>query len=114
MSDWNFRAVAQTPIFELLGVAVTITPLTGAPIEATGIWESPDTDPEPSDGDLVRQEPIRSMAFRRSEVPVGAVAVGTVIEAPPQAEDAAELWVVDGPAQLEVETVRVILTRQLT
>ncbi len=94
-------------IFDAFGVAVTVTPSVGDPVETTGAWILPSTESAPSAFAVQRREPREVMALRRDEV--GSVPRGTVIDAPPYGSDVSQRWKVDGFDRVEADIVRVVL-----
>ncbi len=93
--------------FGVLGVDVTVTPLDGAPIPASGIWMTDSTEDRPGANPFPRKEARRVMALRRSEVPL--MPRGTVISAPNASGGEAQTWRVDGVETLEAEHWRVVV-----
>lgn len=76
------------------GVAITVTPPSGAPVATTGIWHAELVDAQPYGSDLRRKDPRRVM-----EIPLNGtlttVPRGSVIVAADKDGAAARHWRVD-------------------
>lgn len=103
------RALVLDVNFEAHGVAATVTrpAPNNIPIATRVIWVTPVTVGVPSDMDFQRNEPLRIIALKRSDVPT--VPKGTLIDAPPKAGDASQLWRVDAFDREEADHKRVIV-----
>ena len=108
MAIGDVRALAFAAQFALYGVTATLTPPSGVPLTATGIWLPDLVDQLPVGHDLQRRESRRVMAFRRSEV-ADVPPRGSVVEAAEYGASAARTWKVDGLELVTAEQVRVLL-----
>jgi len=103
---------ARPPVasfFDAFGVPATVTPPDQAAVETTVVWISPFQDVEPPGGQFGKREPRRILALRLDEVE--AVPRGTKVVAPMVAGRTAEVWIVDGPVQVEDDHYRVFVVR---
>lgn len=97
-------------IFDAFGVAVTVTPNGGDPVETVGAWILPSTESEPAAFALQRREARSVMALRRDEA--GPIAKGCVIDAPPYGSTVSQRWKVDGFDRVEPDILRVVLVAE--
>lgn len=94
-------------MFDVLGIAATVTIPGETPVTSIGIWLTPLVEEHPAGRDYGRREPRRVMALRRSvfsEVPRG-----TLVSAPEKAGDTVRAWQVDGMESTEPDHFRVIV-----
>jgi hypothetical protein len=97
------------PIFDALGVPVTVTRPApdNDPIETSGIWIMPLAGERPPMAEISRQESEHLMALDRAVVP--AAPRGTRIAAPRRLGGPIECWRVDGPEHVDADHLRVYL-----
>src|SRR5687768_6519968 len=109
MDFGSLRALVVDLNFEAHGVPATVTrpAPNNTPITMRVIWMTPVTAGGPRAMDFQRNEALRIIALKRSEVPT--VPKGTLIDAPPKAGEAAQLWRVDGFDREEADQKRVIV-----
>jgi hypothetical protein len=102
------RTLAFTAACNTFGVDATVTPPSGSPIVARGIWTQPLTEEMPTGHDFTRRDPRRVLAFRIAET--GSIKRGSSIVAPEYGGGSARTWKVDGVEREDMEQIRVIVT----
>lgn len=103
----TLRTLTRDVIFGVLSVPVTVTrPYPNeTPAVVTGVWLTWHAEDAVSGGFIQRREPMRVIAIR-SDLGLGVVPRGTVLEAPEDQGGAVKRWRVDGIEQSESGLVR--------
>lgn len=78
------QALMQRVNLAAHGVAITVTPPAGAPVNTTGIWHSPQAEAQPYGTDLRRRDPRRVMEIPRDatldDVPRGSIVLAVDVD----------------------------------
>ncbi len=101
------RALALDLSFTAHGIDAVVTLPNEDPVDARIIWIANTPDQAPSSAGFSRQEPVRIVALRRSEVPI--VPRGTRIVAPELGGGTDKAWVVDGSDRVDADHHRFIV-----
>lgn len=107
------RAHAQTVMFAVIGVPITVTRPApdDTPIVAEGVWAAMPTDESrPIGVDFQRAEPRKVLAIPRTET-LPSIPRGTSISAPELLDGPIKNWRVDGyelPSEADLMRVRLV------
>lgn len=108
MSDYRVPADA---ILRAFGLAITVTPVGGLAVSATGVWTSPLEETMPFGQDYARREPRKVLAIYRTAT-LDVVPRGSTITAPEYEGGPSCTWRADGLDGLTShDLIRVVVVR---